>query len=103
MPSANDINRILIGKEAESKLNVLSHSDNTVQCRISLMSEDIQNQVIDQMKSAGSFALQLDESTDISSCAQLIAFVRCVHNEAFKDEFLGILDLLSRTRGEDIF
>ena len=69
LPCAKDINRILIGKEAESKPNVLSLSDNTVQRRISLMSEDIQNQVIDQMKSAGSFALQLDESTDISSCA----------------------------------
>ena len=49
LPCAKDINRILIGKEAESKLNVLSLSDNTVQRRISLMSEDIQNQVIDQM------------------------------------------------------
>ena len=103
LPCAKDINRILIGKKAESKLNVLSLSDNTVQRRIFLMSEDIHNQVIDQMKSAGSFALQLDESTDISSCAQLIAFVRYVHNEAFKDEFLCILDLPSRTRGEDIF
>ena len=103
LPCAKDINRILIGKEAESKLNVLSLSDNTVQRRISLMSEDIQNQVIDQMKSAGSFALQLDESTDISFCAQLIVFVRYVHNGLFKDEFLCILDLPSRTRGEDIF
>ena len=62
--------------------------DNTVQRRISLMSEDIKNQVIDQMKSAGLFALQLEESTDVSSCAQLIAFVRYVHKGAFKDEFL---------------
>ena len=45
----------------------------------------------------------MDESTDISSCAQLIAFVRYVHNGAFKDEFLCILNLPSRTRGEDIF
>ena len=103
LPCAKDINRILIGKEAESKLSVLSLSDCAVQRRISVMSEDIRSQVIDQMKSAGSFALQLDESTDISSCAQLIAFVRYVHNGAFKDEFLCILDLPSRTRGEDIF
>ena len=27
----------------------------------------------------------------------------CVHNSAFKDEFLCILDLPSRTRGKDIF
>ena len=77
--------------------------DNTVQRRISLMSEDIKNQVIDQMKSAGSFALQLEESTDVSSCAQLIAFVRYVHKGAFKDELLCIVDLPSTTLGEDIF
>ena len=103
LPCAKDINRILIGKEAESKLNVLSLSDNTVQRRISLMSEDIKNQVIDQMKSAGLFALQLNESRDVSSCAQLIAFVRYVHKGVFKDEFLCIVDLPSTTRGEDIF
>ena len=103
LPCAKDIIRILIGKEAESKLNVLSLSDNTVQRRISLMSEDIKDQVIDQLKSAGPFALQLDESTDVSSCAQLIAFVRYVHNGAFKDEFLCMIDLPSRTRGEDVF
>ena len=102
LPCAKDLNRILIGKEAESKLNVLSLSDNTVQRRISMMFGDIKNQVIDQMKSAGPFALQLDESMDVSSNAQLIAFVRYVHNGEFKEEFLCILDLPSRTR-EDIF
>ena len=66
LPCAKDVNRILIGKKAESKLNVLSLSDNTVQRRIFMMFEDIKNQVIDQMKSAGLFALQLDESTDVS-------------------------------------
>ena len=74
------------------------------QRKISLMSEDIKNEVIDHTKLAGLFALQLDESTDISSCARLIAFVRgYIHNGAFKDEFLCTLDLPSRTRGEDIF
>ena len=71
-----DINCIVSGKEAESKLNILSFSDNAVQRRISLMSEYIKDQVIDQMKSAGPFALQLDESSDDWFCAQLTAFVR---------------------------
>ena len=61
-----------------------------MQRRIFFMSEDIKNQVIDQMKSSGSFALQMDESTDVSSCAQLIAFIY-------------IVDLPSTTRVEDIF
>ena len=66
---AKDINRISIGKEAESKLNILSHSDNTVQRRILLMSENIKDQVIDLPKSDGPFSLQLDETTDVLFCA----------------------------------
>ena len=88
LPCARDINRILFGKDAESMLNVLSLSDNTVQRRISLTFDKIKNQVVDQMKSAGSFALQVDKSTDVSFCAQLIGFVRYVSNGVFKDEFL---------------
>ena len=82
LPCAKDVNRILIGKEAERKLNILSLSDNKVQRRISQMSEDIKNQIIHPIKLPGSFALQLDETTDVSSCAQLIAFVSYIHNGA---------------------
>ena len=76
LPCVKDINCILSGKETKSKLNILSFSDNAMQHKISLMSEHIKNQVIDQVKSTGPFALQLDESTDVSFCAQLKAFVR---------------------------
>ena len=58
---------MMIGTEAENKLILLSLSDNTVQRRITMMSEDIKDQVIDEMKSAWSFSLQIDESTDVSS------------------------------------
>ena len=102
LPCAKDINRIMIGIKAENKLNSLLLLDDTVQRRITMMSEDIKDQVIDEMKSAGSFSLQIDESTDDSSCAQLIAFVRYVHKDVFKDEFLFCRDLLSTTRGEGI-
>ena len=64
LPCVKDINCILSGKETESKLNILSFSDNAMQRRILVMSEHIKNQVIDQIKSTGPFALQLDESTD---------------------------------------
>ena len=93
----------MIGTKAENKLNLLSLSDNTVQRRITMMSEDIKDQVIDEMKSAGSFSFQINESIDVSSCAQLIAFVRYLLKGIFKDEFLFCIDLLSRTRGEDIY
>ena len=92
-----------IAKEAENKLNILSLSDNTVQHRILLLSEDIRDQVVCKLRSAGPFALQVDESTDVSNCAQLIVFVRYVHKEELKDEFLCCLDLQSATRGEDVY
>ena len=76
LPCVKDINCILSEKETKSKLNILSFSDNAVQRRISLMSKHIKDQVIDQIKSAGPFALKLDESTDFSFCAQLTALVR---------------------------
>ena len=56
-------------------MNILSFSDIAVQRRILLMSEHVKDQVIDQVKSSGPFALELDESTDVSFCAQLTAFV----------------------------
>ena len=40
------------------------------------MGIDIIEQVADKLKDSGTFALQLDESTDVSGKAQLIAFVR---------------------------
>ena len=75
MSCVKDINCILSGKETESKLNIPSFSDNAVQHGISLMSKHIKDQVIGEVKSAGPFALQLDESTDVWFCARLTAFV----------------------------
>ena len=77
LPYANDINRILSGKYAESNLSTLSVK--AIQHRISLMSEHSKNQVIDQVKSAGSFARQLDESADIL----LVAFIMISSSMSF--------------------
>uniref|UniRef100_A0A8C1ZB64 Uncharacterized protein n=1 Tax=Cyprinus carpio TaxID=7962 RepID=A0A8C1ZB64_CYPCA len=51
-------------------------SNDTVCRRIDDMAEDIVAQVVDNLKWTTSFALQLDESTDISSKSQFVAFVR---------------------------
>ena len=57
LPCAKDINCISSGKEAKSKLNILSFSVNAVQRRIPLISEHIKDEVIDKVKSAGPLAL----------------------------------------------
>ena len=62
----------MFGADAVNKLSSLSLSDNTVQRTIEEMSKDIKNQVVEQIKQSPIYVLQLDESTDVSSCAQLM-------------------------------
>ena len=103
LPCTKDIVRLMIGADAGKKLSSLSLSDNTIQCRIQEMSDDIKNQVVDQIKQSPSYVLQLDESTDVSSCAQLMVYVRYIHNCDFKEELLFCHPLDSQTRGIYIF
>ena len=69
------------------------------------MSDDVKQQVIADLKKAplGKFAIQLDKSTYVTACAQLLAFVRYVSGEDFKEDFLFCDTLNSTSRGEDIF
>ena len=105
LPCTKDIVRLMIGTDAERKLNNISLSDNTVQRRILDISEDIKDQVVEQIKESSSewFCLQLDESTDVASCAQLLVFVRYIYKFDFKDELLFCEHLDLHTRGIDIY
>ena len=47
------------------------------------------------------FALQLDESTDISGLSQLLVFIRFIHNEKIIEQFLCFQEILMRTTGKD--
>ena len=61
------------------KLNSIFLSNNAVQRRIEEMSVDVLQQVISGIcRSESRFAIQLDESTDVTNCAQLLIFVRYV-------------------------
>ena len=80
---------IMLGKDAERKLASISLSNSTIQ-RIKDLSDDIKCQVVEEIKNApfGLFAMQIDESTDISSGAQLMVFTKYIYNDTFKEEFL---------------
>ena len=69
------------------------------------MSDDVKQQVIVELKEAplGKFSIQLDESTDVAGCAQLMVFARYISGEDFKENFLFCHTIDSTTRGEDIF
>lgn len=50
----------------------------------------------------GLFSIQLDESTDVSSCAQLLVFARYVLGNVIKEEFLFCSPLETTTKGSDV-
>ena len=52
------------------------------------MSADVKQQVIAEIRSSPTFAVQLDESTDVASCSQLLVFVQYIQKEDVKEEFL---------------
>ncbi|XP_025419701.1 zinc finger BED domain-containing protein 5-like [Sipha flava] len=55
----------MLGVEAEKEIIKIPLSDSTISRRIINISEDIEEQVIEVIKSGELFALQVDESTDI--------------------------------------
>ena len=66
------------------------------------MSQDIKCQLIDRVKRE-TYALQLDESMDVSGLAQLIVFVRYIANGKLEEELLMCVALSGICTGEDIF
>jgi hypothetical protein len=48
------------------------------------------------------FSMQLDETTDISQCTQFFVFVRYVHADAIKEDFLFCESLLETTNSVDV-
>ena len=94
---------LLLGEDAAAKMNKIPLSNTTIRGRVKEMSADILSQVIINLQETQFFSLQLDESTDVSNCAQLIAYVRYIGDENIIDEFLFCKSLETTTRGEDIF
>ena len=83
LPCCKD--RCMIGDGAEMKLAPVP-SNNTIQRRISEMAEDIKQRVVAEIQAAPlkMFAIQLDESTDVARCAQLLVFVSTSRIETSK-------------------
>ena len=93
----------ILGPEAARKSDGIPLSNNTVQRRIENIAMDIEHQVIEEVKKSPYFAIQLDESTDMSNCAILLCFVRYKGKTDFKEELLCYIDLPGRTTGSEIF
>ena len=104
LPAAKTLVMNLIGDEAAAKLVSVSLSNDTVKCRIQEMSGDIAEQVIAGVKDPKfGFAIQIDESTDIAKCSQLLVYVRFIQNNTVKTELMLSQELAATTKGKDVF
>ncbi|KAM4598750.1 protein FAM200A-like [Polymixia lowei] len=103
LPAAIVLPETMINKKAADALKTVPLSNNTVSRRIDDMSVNIIGQVVHKMKQAGQFALQLDEMTDCSAEAQLLAFVRYKDVSDIHEHILFCMKLTGKTTGEEIF
>lgn len=92
----------VLGLEAKKKIQDIPLSNNTVKVRIELMSNDIEEQLVSKIKKSPFFALQCDESTDISNCCQLLVFVRFLDDNLIKEELLISRELETTSKGIDV-
>uniref|UniRef100_H3A3U8 Uncharacterized protein n=1 Tax=Latimeria chalumnae TaxID=7897 RepID=H3A3U8_LATCH len=67
-----------------------------------IMIEDMETQLVRNVKSATSFSLILDELTDIGGTTQLALLTRYVCEAGVKEELLTVLPLTEQNQGEDI-
>ena len=101
-PCLVEATTLVLGGEKANKLKETSLFNDTVKKRISEMSQDILLQVVEEVRSSPLFSLQLDESTDISSCAQLLVYARYIFENNVKVQYRFSEPLLTTCREEDM-
>ena len=79
-----------------------SLSNDIIKRRISLLATDIKQQVIAEIKSSPMFSIQVDKSTNVASCSQLLVFLRYIHIEDDKEEFLYCKILETSASAHDV-
>ena len=103
-PCALEMTEIVCGSEQRKKLESIPMSNNVIKSKIDDISENILKQVMEELASSPlAFSLQLDESTDVSNCSQLLSFVRYVNGNKIKEEFLFCEPLLETAKTSDVF
>ena len=100
LPAAVKLAEIMLDTTAAEKLKTVPLSNDTVCRRIDAMGTDIVEQVVGKLSDSFS---QLDESTDVSGNAQLVAFVRYIDTDDIYEHILFCKALEGKTTGEDIF
>ena len=93
--------KILLGEDSYQKLSKISLSDSTVKLRIDEMADDIKTQVFEKVRSSPFFAIQCDETTDVSNCSHLLVYARFIGNGILEEEMMLCCPLETTTKADD--
>ena len=102
LPCAIDMCREIMAEAAASKLKLVSLSNDTIKRRIAEISDDIECQLLERIKSSPYYSIQLDKSTDVSNAALLPVFVRYCADGKIHDDLLFCKELPIRTTADEI-
>lgn len=103
LPAAIKICEIIHSDKIANPLKSIPISNDSINRRIDSMGYNIKSKLITRIKQSTYFAIQLDESTDITNYAKLMVFVRYAHNFEIYDDLLFLGEFLTTTKGIDIF
>ena len=99
---ALEMTELVCCTEQRKILEAVSLSNDTISSRITDFSNNNLEQVMEELKSSPfPFSMQLDETTNVSQCAQLLAYVRYMHADAI-EEFLFCEPLSETTIAADV-
>jgi hypothetical protein len=103
VPSAISVALIMFDDKIVSQIKAIHCSDKTVQRRIVEMAADVTDPVVEKTVLVKQFALQLDESTDISNEVELVAFVRVPDKVQIVGHILFCKSIKGNTNGGSVF
>ncbi|XP_066978978.1 SCAN domain-containing protein 3-like [Macrobrachium rosenbergii] len=102
-PAAVSMAEIMCGTNQADRLKLVPLSNNTIKRRIHELSNDIKDQLISQVKNSGIFAIQVGETTDVASDAQLMVYIRYKGEKEIEEDLLMCSPLETTTKGVDVF
>ena len=96
--------KLLLEEASDARLRRIYLSIDAIQRRISDMPKDVKDQVINEIKASPTpmFSFPVDLSTYVTSCAQLLAFVRYILSGDIKKEFLFCKELQATTTSVNV-
>ena len=102
-PCALEMTELVCSTEQRKKLEAVPLSNEITSSRNTDIFDNILEQIIEELKASPfPFSMQPDESADVSQCVQLLAYVRCMHFDAIKEELLFCSPISKTTKAADV-